>query len=111
MSSRLDARASVPPTPPPGSGEQDTLDCLSHGAQSNLEWALDQFTSKGILKPGKQYASSRPGSGVVILKEQRSKTFTPTFFRYFFCAPWRSPTGKWEVVYDAKGGGCYVTRH
>ena len=87
------------------------LSCLSQGAQSNLEAALDQFVAKGLIVPGADHASSRPGSSVVILKEQANTGRPLTFFRYFFCASWTSPSGKWEIVFSPQTDGCYVVRH
>ena len=88
-------------------GKDDTLDCLSANIAYNLEYNLDKMMNQNLLKPGIQNARKRPGSAVVLLKEQRGSN--AKWFRFFYCEPWKSPSGTWEVVYSQDL--CYLERH
>ena len=90
-------------------GADDMLHCLSDKVAYNLEHNLDQLWHQNLLVPGANNAKSRPGSSVVILKEQQGSNVR--WFRVFYCEAWTSPTGTWEVVYDPAHDGCYLTRH
>ena len=91
-------------------GKDDTLNCLSDQIAYNLEYNLDQLKSQNLIKPGLHNAASRPGSSVVILKEQRTSKYAK-WFRFFFCESWTSPSGTWQVVYEPTRDLCYLVRH
>jgi len=90
-------------------GKDDTLNCLSDKIAYNLEYHLDLLMNQNMIKPGLSNARNRPGSAVVILKEQRGSN--AKWFRFFYCESWTSPKGTWEVVYSHNMDLCYLVRH
>lgn len=100
-----------------GDGGDDNLSCLTKGAAQNLEGDLDLWVKNGILKVGQQYVTQRPGSYVVLCREwmHTIKGFSgpDNWSRWFFCAPWTSPSGKYKIVFDPPSntnptGACYL---
>ena len=76
------------------------------------ESELERFQRMGMLRPGAANADRRPGSSVGFLKEQLLQG--SRWYRTFFCENWSGPTrnqaglSKWQVVYQADTGACYV---
>jgi len=103
----------------PNYGQTDTPQCLENGAQARLEERMTQWMKKGYIKPGKANIGTRPGAYVVFAQEY--KVGTPSadsgnWRRVFFCAGWKGPSGRWEVVSipisaDNKYGACYLVDH
>ena len=65
--------------------------------------------SQKLIVPGMSNAKKRPGSSVMILKEQRDAD--AKWFRVFYCEAWTSPKGTWEVVYRKDIDLCCLVRH
>merc|ERR1719253_827252 len=101
----------LPPTACGGDGKSDAPHCLSSDAGYHLEGLFDWYIAQNFLKSGAQYAGQRPGSYVVFLKEYF--VGNRHWQRQFFCDGWKSPGGKYEVVYtpiDSKNkyGDCHL---
>jgi hypothetical protein len=102
-----------------GWGEFDTPDCLDHEGQIQLEQDLDLFVQQNKLIPGAENAGNRPGSYILFAREygqtygtSGADDFGVNWSRYFFCASWVSPNGKYQVVYDNSGKDdvCYFDK-
>lgn len=99
-------------------GGTDTIACLSHGAQQNLEGDIDTWVKLGLMKSGLSALNMRPGSYVVFAREYGiyftgSEGQDLNWQRYLYCENWVSPTGKWEIKFVPKSasnkyGACYL---
>lgn len=94
-------------------GVDDSISCLTKAAQYSLEKTLQQYIDKGLLVPGKENIGRRPGSYVVMLKEQRTADNGAGWERVFYCENWISPSKKYKITYDpVEGhmpGACYLS--
>jgi len=93
-------------------GNDDSLQCLSPGAQKLLNNALFRYVAAGYLKVGLEFANMQPGSSVLLLKEYRVNG--DYWQRRFFCEDWVATGGKFnfKIVKNSsstsRGGGCYL---
>jgi len=94
----------------------DTVVCLSQGAQQQLESDLGKFISAGYLVPGADKYSTKPGSSVVFVREIMD--VNGNYFREFYCEPWTTPNNKYDIDFVSdKGpgpegaGSCYIQYH
>ena len=98
-------------------GMDDSVTCLSKPAQYSLEKSLQQYIDAKLLIPGKENLRKRPGSYVVMLKEQRTADDGAAWERVFYCENWTSPSGKYKIMFEPmegqrslwKAGACYIT--
>lgn len=88
-------------------GDSDYVDCLASDAKWKLESTLDKWVGAGYLIPGLENVGNRPGSYVVFAREfwRADGTEHGSWFRFFFCSYWKSPSGKYEIVSYPWGGG------
>jgi len=94
----------------------DSVACLSHGAQLQLEQDLEKFLNAGFLALGVDKYSAKPGSSVAFVRE--TMDFNGNYQKEFFCQPWTSPSNKYDIVFVSdKGpgkdgsGACYIQAH
>jgi hypothetical protein len=76
----------------PFNGEQDTLSCMLHQYQVQLETQLDQWFNAGYLAESQD---------IVIAREYMDAS--TNYFRKFFCEAWTSPSGRYKIVFDDHG--------
>merc|ERR1719265_1508994 len=93
-------------------GKKDSLECLRRKAVKHLEETIDQWVKNGILRPGQDHVTQRPGSSIVLAREfEISKG---EYQREFFCQNWKFPNGKYQVVLGASNASksnetsCYI---
>jgi hypothetical protein len=89
-----------------GGQDKDSVQCLSDGAQQQLERDLDVYVHWGMLVPGADHLHERPGSSVLFLNDEAVDAGRK-FQRRFACEPWTSPSKKY-VVAAAGDGNCYI---
>jgi hypothetical protein len=92
-------------------GFDDKMSCLSSAAEQQLQQDLYTHIKSGFLVPGASQITKRPGSYVVILKEQL--VGSGTWQRFFYCENWKSPDGKLQIVFTPESsssptGACYI---
>merc|ERR1712100_913026 len=75
-------------------GNDDSLQCLSPGAQKLLNNALFRYVAAGYLKVGLEFANMQPGSSLLLLKEYRVNG--DYWQRRFFCEDWVATGGKFN---------------
>jgi len=89
----------------------DNLDCLNDLQQYVLDDVLDDWVRAGYLQIGRNAASRRPGSSVVLA---RQNNVNGNFHIQFFCTSWTSPSGgRYKIVHDPVSvenahGGCWL---
>lgn len=94
------------------SGIDDTLQCLSDGAQLALERDFDKWVADGYIVPGIDAVGLQPGSYIAIVREYHDDNLN--WQKWFFCEDWWSPNSIWQIVYippdqDERGlGACYL---
>jgi len=96
-------------------GGDDDVACLDDDSQWRLEATLDHWVEAGYLFPGMENIGNRPGSYVVFAREfwQDDGSEQGSWFRWFFCDYWMSPSGKYETVsfpwgIDNGNGACAI---
>merc|ERR1712136_509625 len=78
------------------SGYSDSYSCLSGGAKATMESDLSNFVSNGVIIPGQDQKSYKPGSNVLFVRQYQIKT--DLWNRQFFCESITTKSGKWKIV-------------
>lgn len=94
----------------------DSIFCLSHGAQLQLEDDLNKYISKGYLTPGADKYTSKPGSSIVFVREIID--VNGNYQKEFYCQGYTTARSKYDIVFVSdKGpgkegtGSCYIQYH
>jgi len=97
-------------------GQNDVVDALCWpDCHERLETTLDTWVDAGLLVPGLENSGNRPGSTVVFAREFTKDGLSgdgASWYRWFFCDNWKSPSGKYEIVSyaetDQDEGACVI---
>jgi len=86
---------------------------LSGQGKIQLEQQLVSWETKGKIIPGLDKISSRPGSYMVVVREDDDQAAN-FYTRAFFCENWTSPNNYYRLVFVPQGsvgvtsGACYI---
>lgn len=89
-----------------GDGVDDSVWCLSDGAQQTLGQDLQSWTNAGYLVPGYDNISKRPGSYVVFVKEFMDQWYK--WQRVFYCEDFSHWSSSIKIVFNGDIDSCYA---